>query len=225
MRKPIFTLFACVALFAIAPASALAKHHHKRHHARTHHTRIKRFGVLDTTGSTTLPSTPTTPTSDTAGTVTSFTNGLLTITLNGGTTTVSGMVTPDTELNCTSASAPQMQGDDAGPVGGGDNGGSTTGTTTPGGTTTGDDNGDNGGSTTGTTTPGGTTTGDDNGDNGGSTTGDDNGDNNNGGGGGDEGNSQTCTTASLTPNTVVQGAELKITSAGAVFDQVDLITP
>jgi hypothetical protein len=40
-----------------------------------------------------------------------------------------------------------------------------------------------------------------------------------------EGEEQACTTANLTPGTVVQEAELKISSAGAVWDEVELVTP
>ena len=39
----------------------------------------------------------------------------------------------------------------------------------------------------------------------------------------DEGN-QNCTTANLTPGTTVIGAELKISSAGAVWDKVELMS-
>jgi hypothetical protein len=63
------------------------------------------------------------------------------------------------------------------------------------------------------------------GDNGGSDHGDrgdrgDQGDDN----GQDEQGEQACTTASLTPGASVRGAELKISSAGAVWDKVDLMS-
>jgi hypothetical protein len=57
------------------------------------------------------------------------------------------------------------------------------------------------------------------GDNGGDNErGDDNGDNDN-----DEAN-QMCTTADLTPGAIVQKAELRISGAGAVWDEVELVT-
>lgn len=46
-----------------------------------------------------------------------------------------------------------------------------------------------------------------------------------GGGEINQGEEQTCTTANLTPGTVVQEAELKISSTGAVWDEVELVTP
>src|SRR5947209_4132617 len=118
MRRLTLTAFASALVLAIAPASALASHHHKRHHHRTHHARVvhKRFGDVNN------PTTPTTtPTSDTAGTIDSFTNGVLTIKLNDG-STVSGKVTSDTEIECEAAdneSAMHADGD-----GGGDHSGS-----------------------------------------------------------------------------------------------------
>jgi hypothetical protein len=53
---------------------------------------------------TTAPTTPTTPptTPENAGTVASYTNGVLTLTLNGG-STVSGKVTNDTKIECVKA--------------------------------------------------------------------------------------------------------------------------
>jgi hypothetical protein len=170
-----------------APSVALAthhKHHHARHHhsARTHHgVRHQRFGksVQGQTSS-----------AQQAGTVTSFTNGILTITLNDG-STVSGAVTTQTELECT-APQQQNQGDNDGD----DNGAALTNAR----------NDHGGGSSSGS--------GDDNG--GGSGSGDDN-------GGSDDGN-QMCSTASLTPGTPVAEANLEISSTGASWDKVELIT-
>ena len=57
-----------------------------------------------------LQTAPASPSGETAGTVTSFTGGVLTITLTDG-STVSGKVTEGTEINCQSAT-PASSGDD-----------------------------------------------------------------------------------------------------------------
>jgi len=95
VRRVMFTVAATVLMAGAVPASALA-HHHK-HHSR-HHARIRRFGDQNTAPTSTSSS-------DNAGTVQSFENGVLTIALNpppGSTqsSTVSGTVTNDTELEC-----------------------------------------------------------------------------------------------------------------------------
>jgi hypothetical protein len=114
----------------------------------------------------------------------SFSGGVLTITLNDG-STVSGRVTDSTELEC-QAPEPQSVQTDATSSDGGDNGG-----------------GDNG--------------------NGGGDNGDPSGDN--GDQGGDQGdNEQTCSSSALASRIVVQAAELDVSSAGAVWQQVELIT-
>jgi hypothetical protein len=177
MRKLLLTVVASCALFAFAPASALAHHgrHHHAHHARVHH---RTFGHdWGQSGSTTQS----TSSDQNAGTVQSFTNGVLTILLNDGKTTVSGQVTPDTEIECRAPEMSGMQSHDSGD----DNGG-------------GDDQGDN------------NDQGDDQGqaDN-------DNDDN--------EAN-QSCDSSSLTPGTVVHEASLKVSSAGATWDRVELVT-
>jgi hypothetical protein len=175
MRKFLFVALLSGALAVAMPATALARHHHRHHHSRIRH---EHFGTATSSGTTS-----TSTSSDTAGTVTSFTGGLLTLTLNDG-TTVSGMVTSATELKC---EAPENEvndndGDDS--VSGDrvamDDGGSS-----------GGDNSSNDGS------------GDDN-------------------QGEDE---QMCSTSNLTPGTVVQEAELNVSSAGAVWHEVELVTP
>src|SRR5205807_6945322 len=120
MRRVLFTILASVAVFAFVPASAMARKHHRRHHqhhARTH-LRVHRFGQF------TAPGTPTTPQS--AGTVTSFdpATGKLVITLSDGTTTETGLVTADTEIECQTAATSPTMGDegDGGSSGGGDQG-------------------------------------------------------------------------------------------------------
>jgi hypothetical protein len=101
MRRIILSVVACCAVIAIVPASALAHGgHHKRHHARVHH---RTFGHDWSQSGSTSTSTSTSPSSDqNAGTVTSFTGGVLTITLNNG-QMVSGDVTGDTEIECQAA--------------------------------------------------------------------------------------------------------------------------
>jgi hypothetical protein len=173
MRKLLLTVVASCALFAFAPASALAHHgrHHHAHHARVHH---RTFGHdWGQSGSTTQS----TSSDQNAGTVQSFTNGVLTILLNDGKTTVSGQVTPDTEIECRAPEMSGMQSHDSGD----DNGG-------------GDDQGDN------------------------NDQGDDQGQ------GDDENGGQSCDSSNLTPGTVVQEAELNLSSAGAVWKNIDLAT-
>jgi hypothetical protein len=183
MRRMAVITAASALVLALAPASALARHHHKRHHhARVHHrsrVRHQRFGDVNTPPSTTTtPATPGTPPADAVGTVDSFTNGTLTIKLNNG-STVSGALDNDTELECETAE--------------------------PAGSSTIHEDGDGGGDHSGSGDDGGSG-GDDQGD------GDDQGENN-----------PSCTTADLTPGAFVRGAELKISSAGAVWEKVDLI--
>jgi hypothetical protein len=107
MRRVLLLTIASCGLIAVGPGTSLARseHHHRhhgRHHAR-HHARhhVRRFGdVNGTTPSSGAPSSPTTPsTTPGAGTIASFTNNVLTITLNDG-STVSGTVTTDTEIEC-----------------------------------------------------------------------------------------------------------------------------
>jgi hypothetical protein len=123
MRRIMFTILACTALSVAAPAVASAHdgqgNHHKRHHVRHEqfvgHRHARDFGN-----------------DMVAGTVTSFTNNVLTITLNNG-NTVSGLVTDNTEVKCENPANNDPNGDndveqgdriaDHGPGGGGDNGG------------------------------------------------------------------------------------------------------
>jgi hypothetical protein len=181
------TVSAMLALAAPGVASAhhLAErqHHHARH-ASAHHrhaTRatVRTFGSAPATGqatTTTPPATPPSASGETAGTVTSFTGGVLTITLTNG-STVSGQVTDQTEIRCL-PSAPPAEGEDQGDDhSGGDQ-------QHPGGGNQGDDNGQ----------------GDDG-----------------------PGDGQSCTTAALVAGAVVREAQLRVSSAGAVWDQVALI--
>src|SRR5450759_4723630 len=107
--KRMFLAAATASMLALAaPGIASAAHHGKRHHrtrhARAHHARVLVFSAASTgspttgTGSTqTTSSTAPGGSGETAGTVTSFTGGVLTITLSDG-TVVSGKVTERTEI-------------------------------------------------------------------------------------------------------------------------------
>lgn len=103
MKRIFITAVAASSLACALPATALAHHHHARHHSKrhAHKARILQFGSVS--DSSTDPSSPTrgAPSSDiTIGTITGWENGVLTITLNGNPTPVSGKVTPDTEFAC-----------------------------------------------------------------------------------------------------------------------------
>jgi hypothetical protein len=125
LRRILFTLVTSALLVAAIPATALgrshhARSHHRSHHSRTHHSvRHKQFGRA-TAPTTTAPS-------DNAGTVASFdpATNKLTIALNDG-STVTGTVTPDTQIECDSTSTSNMGQDFAfrknDHSGGGDNG-------------------------------------------------------------------------------------------------------
>ncbi|HWX87466.1 MAG TPA: hypothetical protein VNX67_04775 [Solirubrobacteraceae bacterium] len=113
MRRSILTALGLVALALAVPSAALAHHgrghhhHHKPHHARLHFMHIGASGTSVTTSPTnTAPATPTSPTTpptpENAGKVASFTGGVLTLTLNDG-STVSGKVTEDTRIGCVRA--------------------------------------------------------------------------------------------------------------------------
>jgi hypothetical protein len=107
MKRFLLTFTAIAAIAALVPPGALAhkshhgKRHHKTHHAKAHRVRFERFG------SASQSSTSGSESSGTAGTVQSFdsSTGKLTILLNDGTTTVSGLVTGDTSLTCSSSSS------------------------------------------------------------------------------------------------------------------------
>lgn len=208
MRRILIALVMSGAVAVMAPAVAMATHHRSHHHHHSRHSRIRHSHFVGKDGTQPGSSGP-------AGTVTTFTDngngtGVLTITLTGG-GTVTGNVTADTELLCMSSSA--TTGDGQGDTGDdqGDNGGSQG--------TTGDDQGS--GDASDWSGPGG-----DQGSSGGSqgSTGDDQSD---GGdqGGDDQGDAQLCTTSALATSTPVSEANLEITSAGAVWDRVVLITP
>jgi hypothetical protein len=148
MRRTLFTILACTAMFVAVPTVALAhnghrNHHHKRHHhARVRHEKFvghRHDGDVNPGN----PGNPGDANEPTAGTVTSFANNILTITLTNG-NTVSGEVTNGSEIKCENPADMDNNGDndvehgdrvaDHGP-GGGDNGDNGD---------RGDDNGDRG---------------------------------------------------------------------------------
>jgi hypothetical protein len=138
MRRYLFAALASIALIAAVPASSMARtHHHKSHKShkssRRHHVRAhtRRFGDVNAPAAA--------PSSMDAGTVASFTpnstntGGTLVIKLNDTAgTTISGQVTPDTEIECEAMNSSFSRDDGGpGPSGGGDHGSG------------GDDHGDN----------------------------------------------------------------------------------
>jgi hypothetical protein len=112
MRKTLLIVAASAATFALAPATALAKHNERHHHRRGHHVRVhhESFGGDQGQPGDTNQAQP-------AATVVSFTNGVLTIRANDG-NTASGQVTNGTELDCVGAEPAEMRNHDHG---GGDN--------------------------------------------------------------------------------------------------------
>jgi hypothetical protein len=123
MKRTLLTMMASSMLVFALPAVASAshgKHHHGARHSSSHRHHAKGARLLTfapatpASGAPTTTAAPTTPANETAGTVTSFTNGVLTITLTDG-TVVSGKVTEETELHCRSAIPPSSnEGDDQG---------------------------------------------------------------------------------------------------------------
>lgn len=129
MRRILFTILACTALFVAVPAVALAHGHRGHHHKRHHHARVRHEKFMGHSHSSDVNGVP--ANEPTAGTVTSFANNVLTITLTSG-NTVSGDVTNDTEVRCENPEDVNDNGDndvehgdlvrDHGPGGGDDNG-------------------------------------------------------------------------------------------------------
>ena len=137
----------------------------------------------------------------------SFTNGVLTIKAGDG-NMASGKVTNATELRCEQQEPAGMQSHDRGR---GDNGG-------------GGDN-DRGDNDQGDNDRGDNARGDnDRGDNDRGDNQDNQGDNDNDNDNDNDEANQMCTTANLVPGAIVQKAELRISGAGAVWDEVELVT-
>jgi hypothetical protein len=110
-------LAACASsMLALAVPSLASAHHgkcHHHHHAcshvrHAHHARVLKFGAALST-STTSPSAPVSE--ETAGKVAKFEGGVLTITLNDG-STVSGKVTERAQIRCESATSTESSDDD-----------------------------------------------------------------------------------------------------------------
>ena len=124
MKRIVTTAMALSMLTLAAPGVASASHngrHHRAHHAVAHarhsrHAHVIAIGATGSSGTTSgsngAPVTPST--NESAGTVTSYdsTTHVLTITLNDGTTTISGQVTEDTEIGCRPATPPPTTGGD-----------------------------------------------------------------------------------------------------------------
>jgi hypothetical protein len=130
MKRILLVAASSSAIALASPAIASAHHHHgKRHHSR-HNARVHVLDFRAAAAPASAPASPTTgpvtPTSnENAGTVTSFKEGVLTITLNNG-NQVSGQVTERTDLQCVSAtpSAGGEESDDQSSSGEGDHGAS-----------------------------------------------------------------------------------------------------
>ena len=134
-----------------------------------------------------------------SGTIVSFDSGVLTVSLVNG-DTLKGAVDSGTEIECDNPAQTTTTAstrDDGGDSNSGDQ------------TESGDDN------QTSSTPP--STSGDD--ENQGD---DDQGDNNDDQGDDNQGDNSSCGTDALTAGTIVKEAELHLTSAGAVFDKIDL---
>jgi hypothetical protein len=173
MRKLLLSVTASCALVAVAPTTALA--HHRGHRRSHHHARVhfKTFGSDSSQPGSTTPTS--TMSGQSAGTIQSFTGGTLTILLANG-QTVSGQVTPDTEIECQSSdTSSSWQGHDHG----GDNNNAGN-----------DDNNDQGDDDQGQ--------------------------------GDDDNANPACDMSALTPNTVVQEAELKFANGAATWDKLVL---
>lgn len=204
MKRGLLTIAGVATLALALPGAALAHdgrgHHHHHHGARAHahHAKFRMVHIGPVAPTSTPPTpttTPTPPTPENAGTVTSYANGVLTLTLNDN-STVSGRVTNWTRIGCLKAS-------------------STPPTSEPGAEGPGDDNGAgddrNGGDMNehqGDRGQSGWQHGDD---------GDDD------GGPGASEPEPPCDSSSLTPGAVVRAAELRIGPAGTEFESVLLV--
>lgn len=212
MRRATLPFLAALLVVALAPASALARHHSHRHHSRAHHARIKRFGRDVGSSSTGAGS------ADNAGTVQSFSGGILTIALGNPSSgnTVSGMVTPDTEMECTAPAGPNTIHED-GDGGSGDQSGD-------GNTSGSDDNqaqgsGDDQAGDQGDAAEQNDNQAEDQNDNQAEDQNENQAEDQNEAEDQAEGN---CTAANLAPGTIVHEAELRISGAGNTWRKVEL---
>jgi hypothetical protein len=115
MRRSFLAAVGIVALVLAVPSVALAHHgrgHHHHHKSEAHHAkfRIMHIGSPEAalaTPTTPVPTTTTTPPAPgNAGTVASYAGGILTLTLNDGSTVISGKVTDNTRIDCIKATPP-----------------------------------------------------------------------------------------------------------------------
>jgi hypothetical protein len=193
MRRFLFTAVASAALIAVAPGAALARSHHQRSHHRSQSRHHRTVRQLRF-GLDGSSSTSASPTPETtAGRVVSFTGGVLTIKLNDG-TMVKGQVSRATGLECEAAnSTSTIQTDRRSHDGGG-----------------GDQGGGSDDQTNGKAGQGDEAEGNDQAEQ------------------GDQGDIEAegetaCPMTALSPNAVVHEADLRISSAGAVWDKIELI--
>jgi hypothetical protein len=124
MRRALLSAFGIAALALATPGAALAHHHHhhkaksRAHRAGAHFVHIGINGAIPPSGpvaggDTKSASEPSTTPGEGAGKIASFAEGVLTITLNDG-STVAGKVTSRTEIKCEKAQAtppPTTEGD------------------------------------------------------------------------------------------------------------------
>ena len=115
MRRTAMITFVA-GVIALAPAAALARGHHRGHHQRGRHGRVhtERFGPVSSGAPSANPS-------DNAGTVASFAGGVLTLRLTDG-STVGGVVNDGTEIKCEAPAATAQMADHGGDGESGDNG-------------------------------------------------------------------------------------------------------
>jgi hypothetical protein len=211
MRRYLFVSLASLALLATAPATSLARDHadrdhdrgHRierhRHAARHHDRRRDRTERLTPVGGVSSPAS--------AGTVQSFSNHVLTIKANDG-STVSGRVVAGTQVTCDMRND-QFQREDGGPgpSGGGDrNRGDNDGNRA--------DNDGNRADNDGNRADNDGNRADNDGDRA-----DNDGER---GDPGDRDHAGDCLMALQTPGTVVHDATLRVTNAGAVWTRIDL---
>jgi hypothetical protein len=188
----------------------LGEHHHHHHHARDartqrrhhRHAHFMRFGPQPA-GAPAPPAAPMAPANETAGTVASFTNGVLTIKLIDG-SMVAGKVTEGTRIECRSAASNAITADDHGE-------------------NRGEDGADNSGPG-GNSGPGNAGRGDEGQDNDRQDNDAQDNDRQDNDGRDDDANDEAehCTTAALVPGAVVREAELRVSSSGAVWQEVEL---
>jgi hypothetical protein len=187
------------ALALAAPGVALARGHHHHHHtaakhaARAHHARVERLAPTE-------PAAPASEPSGSAGKVVSFEEGVLTLELTNG-KTVSGAVNGDTEIKCEVAQGMAKISDHGGGDGSGDREGS-------------DASGPDGEAAP--TAPPAETKPSSGEDEGGPA--DDDQDEQAGAGEG-----EACGASMLVPGAPVREAELRVSSSGSTFKEIELV--